>query len=228
MKKSRAFASMCVSALLLVSTPGQAAILQFDISGDSSSQFGAAQTLTGSFLFDTSTPLSGFITVDNSGTVLVSSFIVDGGISGFHTELDGGWSLDTSGTTAPYSTSSSAGSTPIGSQETTGSIDNGSWEGYFGISGMDSSFFLQNLMAFPDSSITNDEWMNSTDPVADFFLTRNALHGSWTVTNPDGSKILIAGLANVTVSAVPVPATSWLFCSGLLGFLGVARRTNRA
>jgi hypothetical protein len=29
---------------------------------------------------------------------------------------------------------------------------------------------------------------------------------------------------NVTVSAVPVPATAWLFGSGLLGLIGVARR----
>ena len=33
---------------------------------------------------------------------------------------------------------------------------------------------------------------------------------------------------NVTVSAVPVPAAAWLFGSGLLGLVGVARRRRQA
>jgi len=38
-----------------------------------------------------------------------------------------------------------------------------------------------------------------------------------------------ANLAMVTnVSAVPVPAAAWLFGSGLLGLIGVARRQGRS
>ena len=36
------------------------------------------------------------------------------------------------------------------------------------------------------------------------------------------------GIDNVTVSAVPVPAAVWLFGSGLLGLVGVARRKKAA
>jgi len=33
---------------------------------------------------------------------------------------------------------------------------------------------------------------------------------------------------NITTTAVPVPAAAWLFGSGLLGLVGVARRRNKA
>jgi hypothetical protein len=49
--------------------------------------------------------------------------------------------------------------------------------------------------------------------------------GNWTYgkgTGVDGSGVGIGGL--YTLSAVPVPAAAWLFGSGLLGLIGIARR----
>jgi hypothetical protein len=42
----------------------------------------------------------------------------------------------------------------------------------------------------------------------------NGVTGNWTITG--------------VVSAVPVPAAAWLFGSGLLGLVGVARRRRAA
>ena len=39
--------------------------------------------------------------------------------------------------------------------------------------------------------------------------------------------IVISDTMHVTLLAAPIPATVWLFCSGLLGLIGVARRKVR-
>ena len=46
------------------------------------------------------------------------------------------------------------------------------------------------------------------------------------LTGVTGSKYI--GLDNVSVNAVPVPATVWLFCSGLIGLFGVKRKTLKS
>ncbi len=38
----------------------------------------------------------------------------------------------------------------------------------------------------------------------------------------------VIALTNITIAAVPVPAALWLFGSGLLGLLGIARHSNAA
>lgn len=48
-------------------------------------------------------------------------------------------------------------------------------------------------------------------------------NGEWTF-NPDGSLALINTSSYYLIQAVPVPATVWLFGSGLLGLIGLARR----
>jgi len=53
--------------------------------------------------------------------------------------------------------------------------------------------------------------------------------GNLPLTGYTGGSITGANLAMVTnVAAVPVPAAAWLFGSGLLGLIGVARRRARA
>jgi hypothetical protein len=50
--------------------------------------------------------------------------------------------------------------------------------------------------------------------------------GSWgDTTSTDITSAMVYGDTTVTVNAVPVPAAVWLFGSGLLGLVGVARRT---
>jgi len=49
-----------------------------------------------------------------------------------------------------------------------------------------------------------------------------------TVANTDAEFVLRTGTIDIGVSAVPVPAAVWLFGSGLLGLVGVARRKARA
>ena len=43
------------------------------------------------------------------------------------------------------------------------------------------------------------------------------------VDNDNGPRD-VAGLDNIQLSSVPIPATVWLFGSGLLGLIGIARR----
>lgn len=42
--------------------------------------------------------------------------------------------------------------------------------------------------------------------------------------NPTGSAYNIGSIQTITVSAVPIPAAIWLFSSGLIGLIGLARR----
>ena len=43
-----------------------------------------------------------------------------------------------------------------------------------------------------------------------------------------GNSSMSAGIDNYQASVVPVPAAAWLFSSGLLGFIGIARRKRKA
>lgn len=61
------------------------------------------------------------------------------------------------------------------------------------------------------------EYWGFSQPTADI--------GSFVLSN---SFIVAADLSTATVSAVPVPAASWLFSSGLLGLIGIARRKARS
>jgi hypothetical protein len=63
--------------------------------------------------------------------------------------------------------------------------------------------------------------------------TVNLSDGSITIdfNNPNGEpaafdyfKLTISG----TLATIPVPAAVWLFCSGLLGLIGIARRKSTA
>ena len=61
------------------------------------------------------------------------------------------------------------------------------------------------------------------DTVSDF------LKGTGTATQQQLYQgIRLAGNGNITFSAVPVPAAVWMFLTGVMGFMGLNRRKNRA
>jgi len=71
----------------------------------------------------------------------------------------------------------------------------------------------------------------------DVFLVWDVVGNTYTSTDVDGDGILGLGMvdgpfpafsANFDMQAVPVPAAVWLFGSGLLGLVGVARRKKAA
>jgi hypothetical protein len=74
-------------------------------------------------------------------------------------------------------------------------------------------FFSMDFVAIPPPSVTT-------------LVIDAGLFGDW----QDGNQVTITDVtyvgASVDVSAVPVPATVWLFGSGLLGLVGVARRRS--
>ncbi len=91
----------------------------------------------------------------------------------------------------------------------------------------DSSF------AFPDYDGTFDGTSFSGSQLVSLLGVYNTYSGTF-----DGANLNIAGVFNdpyydgyiynydiiATVSSVPVPAAVWLFCSGLIGLTGIARR----
>ncbi len=99
----------------------------------------------------------------------------------------------------------------------------GNYEGF--TTGSDSNFYTSDDLFAPDGIV---ETLTGTNLVA----TGN---GSWTATlvsagNTGDSWIpIFSGTAytealNIEISAVPVPAAVWLFGSGLLTLIGIARR----
>lgn len=63
--------------------------------------------------------------------------------------------------------------------------------------------------------------LDTTDPISKVSLTYFA---TGQTTRTGGRTSATVWFDNVTVSAVPVPAAAWLFGSGLVGLVGVARR----
>ncbi len=61
----------------------------------------------------------------------------------------------------------------------------------------------------------------STDVISDLYPT-----GSWAPGHPaiDGSTVSFTYSFDLLLTPVPVPAAVWLFGSGLIGLIGVARR----
>jgi len=73
---------------------------------------------------------------------------------------------------------------------------------------------------------TNVEWSVASFDLSDFGFAADAALGDFTIDIIAGGYNRLSDVSslNASVSAVPVPAAVWLFASGLLTMLGVARR----
>lgn len=54
------------------------------------------------------------------------------------------------------------------------------------------------------------------------------LFPGWNLSDPLSDRYTISGSYHTQLSQVPIPATAWLFGSGLLGMIGMARRKRAA
>ena len=89
--------------------------------------------------------------------------------------------------------------------------------------------FFINLIK-PTSSVFASDALPGTPPsLSPFSLYNNAalqLDGQFKLVlqSSHGDHTLIGNLTSLTLATVPVPAAAWLFASGLIGLVGVARR----
>jgi hypothetical protein len=98
---------------------------------------------------------------------------------------------------------------------------------YAFIKTLDSTTFDQKALVSNDSTNLPDTWDTySIDLLIDGTLVGDILQFGFsaTSTNFNGSAVFYDNLVFAPVSTVPVPAAVWLFGSGLVGLVGVARR----
>ena len=72
-----------------------------------------------------------------------------------------------------------------------------------------------------DSSIS----LFSTDVISDLYPVGSGTPGHPSLTGATNGFTYNYDLL-LTPTAIPVPAAAWLFCSGLIGLVGVAKRNN--
>jgi hypothetical protein len=98
---------------------------------------------------------------------------------------------------------------------------------YAFIKTLDSTTFAQKALVSNDSTNLPGTWDTySIDLLIDGTLVGDILQFGFsaTSTNYQGSAVFYDNLNFAPVTTVPVPAAVWLFGSGLLGLVGVARR----
>jgi len=87
-------------------------------------------------------------------------------------------------------------------------------------------FRLEDINIFSD--MTMQDWMDSPDPLADYFLNSPTTIAQATVPilgDPNYPFEIVGGFVTVNISSyVPIPPAVWLFGSGLLGLIGIARK----
>ena len=191
-------------ALSLISTASQAVTVSFSgvMDGFNAGPFSGGTAFTGSFILDESV----------AATSGVSTF--SGAVDNFMLEIDGNVFTGNNGTARQFS--SASGATDFFTVNIGGA--NGSVSGNVGLdvfTGFSVDWRGPNL--FSDTTVLAHDLT-----VADFGYTRvtfgfNSLASDSVI---DNASVINFG----SVSAVPVPAAVWLFGSGLLGLVGVARR----
>lgn len=191
-------------ALSLISTASQAVTVSFSgvMDGFNAGPFSGGTAFTGSFILDESVAATGG----------VSTF--SGAVDNFMLEIDGNVFTGNNGTARQFS--SASGATDFFTVDIGGA--NGSVSGIAGLdvfTGFSVDWRGPNL--FSDTTVLAHDLT-----VADFGYTR-VVFGFNNLTSEsviDNASVINFG----SVSAVPVPAAVWLFGSGLLGLVGVARR----
>ena len=133
-------------------------------------EFGPVAPLSGSYSFDTLASPQATFGVLSDGVSYVNHFVVRGGVSDLHTQLGSVWSLDvpaSSGVVAGVYAGSSA--------------PGGYWLDWGMGNGLNPTSMFIHSTATP--AITQQQWVNSPDPVADFFRRNSAFRIDWTVTS---------------------------------------------
>ena len=198
--------------LLMISMQSQAALFTFDCITDNSGSCDSVASLlsldiTASGLDDT---LFTFSVADGANLAVKSIYFDDGNdllaglTSAFsYSDVDEvAFQTITSGGNLPagnsigFVSTLSTDATPPSGDDKNG-IDNGEWLGIT-FAGLDSSLLL-SAIALGDFNIG---------------LHMGSLEGGYSEA------------ASLSVSTVPVPAAIWLFGTGLLGFVGMSRRTE--
>jgi hypothetical protein len=106
--------------------------------------------------------------------------------------------------------------TPFGTSST------GSWDAS---SGDAFNLFSAPQIAVPVGYISGTNISGNATKNGASFATLGFALGSYVSTLTNGS---FTDTVTVNVSAVPIPAAAWLFGSGLLGLVGIARRKKAA
>ena len=148
---------------------------------------------------------------DAGASVSASSFSIDA--TAFAIVFDFAPALDIAD--EAFTLNSSSGSYDSSAD---GGLGYGSFAGSFSVSGGLLSGTFSNLEVFGYGN-------NDYDFSADLVYTGGSLAGSFTGGRIEGvisGSVITAKLGEVTV--VPVPAAVWLFATGLIGLVGVARR----
>jgi len=91
--------------------------------------------------------------------------------------------------------------------------------------------FFINLVK-PTGSVFTTDSLTETAPTLSPFSLYHAVNnplGQFRLVfaGGDGDHTIIGNLTSLTVSAVPIPAAVWLFGSGVIGLIGLARRKMR-
>jgi len=219
MKKSRMLGVVCIVASIFTSISANAAILKFDFSGLSDAYFGPVVSLSGSFLFDTGAPLTEYSPITLGGISYVGRFVIEGGVSIVQAQLDGLWSLDN----------------PVNSYISAERTGAGIYDGFISLDDGTNSFYFYFIHLSLNGDRTTQEWMNSSDPVAQFFsdsiahtAVSNSLFSANVANNPDYPYGYASGAGSIYLNTVPITPASWLFCTGLFGLIGITRRKQVA
>ncbi len=193
---------------LLVSLSANATILKFTFNGTTEGFFGPVKQLSGSFLLDTSaiTSLVMQPTDDGFGNI-IPGFTFTGSVYNASLQLGDAWSLNGAAT---YNFESQG---PV--QELFTNND--------GIGGL----HLHDMHG-SGRRITLEEWNNSSDPIADYFMYfGNHFDLPFFIDGLDNSVYLsgsAGGNGELFISQVPVPAATWSFGSALIGLIGIKRK----
>jgi hypothetical protein len=159
--------------------------------------------------------------------------------SGVNVEASYSGSLDLGVTTGSWNPNSAAGpsgyatafgsvwfpnanhhsySTTISSWTPFGTGPNGAWD----TSNGDAFVMYSNFkIGVPSGYISGDNISGNATKLGSSFASLGFTPGSYVSTLTNGS---FTDSITINVSAVPIPAAAWLFGSGLLGLIGVARR----
>jgi len=193
-----------------------AALIQFEFSGESDEYFGPVTTLTMSFLLDSKAATVTYLTTDSEDNL--SRISIAGGVSNFSLNLEGVIAG------SPEVQSGMGGQFLLPGESP-------AIEAWLSFSTQANSIYFNDWRR-DAAALTLEDWNNSADPIADFWLNDPTGGGFWLmpVHNQNYHLDKVGGFGYYTitdVTPVPVPATAWLFGSALIGLFGYKRHSTK-